>query len=502
MQGSNFMETKLDQDRVLVVDDEASMCLTLHKHLTRAGFQVSATQSVAEALRIAREEEVQVAVIDRMLGQGISGIDLIAELKKQHPYCQAILISGQPSFESAAETMSHQTFAYLTKPCRLDDMRLTVRNAAREYRKRKEQGVQQIIFKSLFESTPVPVVLCDIRGEVLFTNPCFKQVFGYAEEEMQYRQIQSFLEIAEEVFLNDIQKMLRGDGVPEFESTLMARNGCRCDVTISISPCQDPAARFQGIWIIIRDITAMKRLREKALQTEKLSLLGSMTAKLAHQINNPMQVITGYLDLLLDNKALDAKAKSYLNVMREAALMVKGLNTGFMDLARPRPHVLSVFRPEAPLEKAADFLFQAGQINHCKIIRAYQQEIPPVQGDFQQLNQVFINLIMNAANAMNERHDKILHLKTEQPPENGFVRITVEDNGCGIPLEYREKIFEHFFTTRQNRGGTGLGLPLVKSVVEWHGGTVQVESEPGRGAAFSVSLPVCAAASACNMQAA
>jgi signal transduction histidine kinase len=259
-----------------------------------------------------------------------------------------------------------------------------------------------------------------------------------------------------------------------------------------MSLCEDPAARFQGIWIIIRDITLMKRLREEVLQTEKLSLLGSMSAKLAHQINNPLQVITGYLELLLDNKALDDRTKNYLNVMHDAALMVKGLNAGFMDLARPRPRVLSVFGPEAPLEKAADFLFQAGQINQCKIIRAYQEEPFRVQGDFQQLNQVFINLIMNAAHAMEQSHEKILYLKTENLPCAGAVRITVQDNGCGISPENREKIFDHFFTTRQDRGGTGLGLPLVKSVVEWHGGTVEVASEPGQGAAFIVSLPICA----------
>ncbi|MCX8042842.1 MAG: ATP-binding protein [Desulfobacterota bacterium] len=476
------------KEKILVVDDEVSICTSIERYLSKEGFSVITTTTPADALRIAHTENIQVAIVDRLLDQETDGITIIAELKRLHPYCQTILISGQPSFESAAKTMRYQTFAYLSKPFKQESLRKIVCDAAEEYQKQKSQGIQQSLFTSLFEATPIPIILCDAQGYLVFVNPSFCQTFGYSAQEIIGKSLHEVIGISGGIFEQTIRKTLSGENLPEFNAIIHKKDGAFCDVAVTLSRCSNQSARFQGVWVILRDITMVKRLREEVLQTEKLSMLGSMTAKIVHQINNPVQVLIGYLELLRESSCVPAHMQKYLTTMHDAAHMIKRLTSEFLNLARPHPRVISTFPPEAPLEKAVDFLFQTGQINQCTILKEYDHNAPMVQGDFQQLNQAFINLLVNAVHAMEEQCEKILSVKTKGNI-NGTVTIEVQDNGCGIPPDIQDKIFEHFFTTRGNHGGTGLGLPLVKSIVEWHHGSICVESVPGKGATFIINLP-------------
>lgn len=230
-------------------------------------------------------------------------------------------------------------------------------------------------------------------------------------------------------------------------------------------------------------------IKNKLREAERLGAIGQLASKLAHEINNPSQVALGYTQLLLDDRELGAHHRSMLCTIEDAILHIAKLNRDLLDLVHPSPSVMSLFKPEIPLEKAVSFLTATGLIKKHTIDRNYQENIPLVEGDQMQIYQMFLNLVVNAVHAMQDSADKKLFLAVRHDSGNGHVFISITDTGCGIPEENLYRIFEPFFTTRGKSGGTGLGLPVVKNIIESHGGTISVTSRVGKGTTFILSLP-------------
>ena len=233
----------------------------------------------------------------------------------------------------------------------------------------------------------------------------------------------------------------------------------------------------------------IKALQDSLLQSEKMSVLGQMAAKIAHEINNSASIIQGYAELLLGDDTIKGGARKRISNIYKAGHSIARLNHGLMDIARPQEIINTKFMPEAPLEKALEFMRDTGVIKNLKLVKQFQSDAPCVSGDLMQLNQVFLNLIMNATHAMEDVPEKILTVATCYTAGSDHVLISVQDSGCGIPAENMEKIFESYFTTRVVQGGTGLGLAVVKHIIEKHCGTIWIESEVGKGTKFTISLP-------------
>lgn len=234
---------------------------------------------------------------------------------------------------------------------------------------------------------------------------------------------------------------------------------------------------------------SVKVLNEKLWESEKMSVLGQIASTIAHEINNPAQVIQGLSEMLLNDAKIDNKTKEWVHNIYDAAQFIAKLNRDLMNLAKPKETKTTAFRPEAPLEKAIEFMKETGVIKHCKIDRHYQDDFPLVRGDLMQLTQVFLNLIINAAHAMKDIQEKFLIVSTNHTPDENHLLISIQDNGCGIPDEHLEQIFEPYFTTRVSQDGAGLGLVVVRQIIEKHGGTIKVDSVVGKGTTFTISMP-------------
>jgi signal transduction histidine kinase len=233
----------------------------------------------------------------------------------------------------------------------------------------------------------------------------------------------------------------------------------------------------------------IEALQESLVQSEKMSTLGQMASKIAHEINNPACVIQGFAELLLRDDTINGGAKKRVSTIYEAIRSITKLNHDMLNIARPHEIRNTELMPEVPLEKAVEFLRESGVVKHCKVVKQYRNNIIPVHGDLMQLQQVFLNILVNAAHAMESSPEKILTLTTDYVQGKNQVQISIQDSGCGIPAVHIEKIFESYFTTRAAQGGTGLGLAVVKQIIEKHDGTISVESEVSKGTRFTISLP-------------
>ena len=242
--------------------------------------------------------------------------------------------------------------------------------------------------------------------------------------------------------------------------------------------------------ITVHSISATASLSQLARRLDKQATLTDLVAGIAHEINNPLTCITGWLQLLLDDaKEPDGEARgdaATLVMLLEEANRVSKIVTNLLNYARPsRPKQVSL-QLDLLLDEILELVEYQMRNRNIVIERRFHGPIAPIMGDPAGLKQVFLNLIINARNAM----PKGGSLLAEVGMGNGQVEVRIEDSGVGIPADHLCKVFERGFTTRGDQGGTGLGLPVTKEIVEAHGGSIDVQSQPGHGALFTIRVPV------------
>ncbi len=233
------------------------------------------------------------------------------------------------------------------------------------------------------------------------------------------------------------------------------------------------------------DITDFKHMQEQLRKTEQIAELGTLASGMAHEIGTPMNVILGRAEYLLQRTADEGMKKGLATIIMQIERITKVMNQ-LLAFARRRTPERRIVDLGAIVDETLD-IFQ-DRITHSRITveKAIEADVPAISADRDQLIQVLINLVVNSLHAMPEGG----RLRLSLDREDSHVRLGVSDTGHGMPEEIRSKIFEPFFTTKDFGKGTGLGLTVVKGIVEEHGGTIAVESVVGKGTTFWIQLPV------------
>jgi len=243
------------------------------------------------------------------------------------------------------------------------------------------------------------------------------------------------------------------------------------------------------VLVIVRDVTEQKRLREQLLQSEKMSAVGQLVAGVAHELNNPLTSIIGYSQLLLMMPTVAGEANQEVNVVISEAERARGIVQNLMMFARQQAPEKRPVDLNEVVERTLELRTYHLRISGIEVRKRLDPALPPILGDFNQLQQVLINLCINAEYAMIEAHQGGV-LTIETRVRDGRVELIFADNGPGIPEKLLKQIFNPFFTTKPVGKGTGLGLSICYGIIEEHGGRIAVESQVGRGATFFIELPV------------
>ncbi|MDV2989092.1 MAG: PAS domain S-box protein [Dehalogenimonas sp.] len=247
---------------------------------------------------------------------------------------------------------------------------------------------------------------------------------------------------------------------------------------------------------IVQDITDQKlaeaeqrQLQDKAEMSSRLAAVGEMAAGIAHEINNPLTGVIGFSELLLERPGIPDDIKEELTIINVGSQRVKEIVRRMLTFARQAKPVKSAVSIEELLEITLELRSYVLKTANIEVIRDYAPDLPWVMADAGQLQQVFLNLIVNAEYAMKKAHDTgVLTVKTAHP--DGYIRISITDDGSGMTDEVKSKLFQPFFTTKEPGEGTGLGLSLSLGIINEHGGSIRVESKPGTGTTFFIELPV------------
>ncbi len=262
---------------------------------------------------------------------------------------------------------------------------------------------------------------------------------------------------------------------------------------ISVSPWYDKDKRLVGSIHVAKDISNEKLLQQQLIQSEKLSAIGELISGIAHELNNPLTGVMGFSQLLQLRKDLDDRAKDNLLKINNLALRCQKIVQNLLSFARKQKPERTLSDINEILEKTVELRSYELQVNNIEIGRDLDRNLPKTIADAHQLQQVFLNILTNAEQAMLEAHGKgRLAIRTHTDAPKSRIIVEIADDGPGIPETHLTRIFDPFFTTKEVGKGTGLGLSLSYGIIKEHGGNIYARSRMSEGSTFYIELPIIA----------
>jgi signal transduction histidine kinase len=271
-----------------------------------------------------------------------------------------------------------------------------------------------------------------------------------------------------------------------YKFRLNTRTGRHLVINASIAPLVGKNGARLGRLILLDDITQRVRLEDQMVQTEKLTSLGLLAAGVAHEVNTPLAVISNYIQMLAKQIPADDPRQKTIERIVKQTFRASEIVNNLLNFSRTGAAEFIEVDINSVLEETLTLVqhpFKTAQVN---VVKNYNQQLPPVLGSITRLQQVFLNLFMNARDAMPQ--GGLLEVRTGA--QNGSVEIEVTDTGSGISPEHLHRIFDPFFTTKATGRGTGLGLSVSYGIIKEHAGKVDVRSTPGKGTSFRLEFPV------------
>ncbi len=352
-------------------------------------------------------------------------------------------------------------------------------------------------YRTVLEASPDSVVVYDMEGKVIYLNPAFTRVFGWTLEELAGKTIGNVPEENQPETRMMLDKVMAGEAFSGIQSRRYTKGGSIVHVSISAAVYRDREGTPMGSVFNLRDITEQKKLEARLQQAQKMEAVGTLAGGIAHDFNNLLMAIQGNVSLMLFNVKPSHPYYERLKSIEKQIERGAKLTSQLLGYARGGKYEVKPIHLNRLVEETADAFGRTKK--EITIRRALAEDLFAMEADEGQIEQILLNLYVNAADAMpgggqlilktrNATHEEIIDKPYEVKPGN-YVLLTVTDAGTGIDKETQQRIFEPFFTTKEMGRGTGLGLASVYGIVKGHGGYIEVNSRKGRGTTFSIYLP-------------
>jgi len=349
---------------------------------------------------------------------------------------------------------------------------------------------QSNVFRQMREG----VIAVDINGRVTMSNRAAESMVGAIGEGRHIDELPG--EIAE-LLRTTLRRELP---VSDYETQIKGADGEPIPLIVSGSCLRTESGQTSGAVALLYDLSLVKRLERNVQRADRLSSIGTLAAGMAHEIKNPLVSIKTFTQLLADRYKDPEFMKTFEEVVPHEVERIDAIVSRLLDFARPRPVQYTSVLLERTIEEVLALVENQLRKNFIDVSVNFPSDPFRVRGDEQQLHQVFLNLVLNAIDAMKSQGEGRLEIRARTSflfqrkqdvsslVERKCLRVTVADTGCGIPAEKAAQLFTPFFTTKDD--GCGLGLAVVHGIVEEHGGEIDVASEEGLGTTFTVSLPL------------
>ncbi|HUO25057.1 MAG TPA: PAS domain S-box protein [Candidatus Aquilonibacter sp.] len=339
----------------------------------------------------------------------------------------------------------------------------------------------------ILDNTQSLIVVADTAGLVSYANRRWQEA-GLQEFELLGRPLLGLVAPAYTLaFQEALRSTLKGQQVDNLEVQIVCGGGLTGKFSANLSPMRDEHGVVSCIVAVLTDITDSAVLRDKLVHAEKMAAVGQLVSGVAHEVNNPLTAILGFADLLMENAEVPESARKDLRVILQEAQRTKQIVQNLLSFARQMPPQRAEVQLNSILRRTVQLRSYDFTSHGVDVVEHLDENLPEVMGDAHQLQQVFLNILNNAYDAVHEvgRHARIEIMSTKA---GDAVEVSFRDNGNGI--SYPDKIFDPFFTTKEVGKGTGLGLSICYGIVKEHGGEILCQNNLGEpGATFIVRLP-------------
>jgi PAS domain S-box-containing protein len=366
------------------------------------------------------------------------------------------------------------------------------RELRREFaeRERAELALQEseAHLRTIFESAAIGIAIVGESGRLIDSNAALQAILGYSVEELRGMSLHKFVHPEDRaVGTSCFRELLAGKRDSyRLEIRALHKDGSERWISLAVSSARGPDGQVDFMIGMVQDITRQKEIQEALVRSEKLALAATLTGSLAHEIKNPLQSIIGCVELASEAVRDGDDPSRFLEVAREELWRTVSLVDQLRDLYRPvAQNEQRVTDVNAVLERVLELNAQRCRDTGVEVTWRPAADLPWLVAAPGRLQQVFLNLLLNALDAMPE--GGALHVRTEAGQAPDGVWVTFEDSGPGIAPEMLARLFEPFYTTKE--AGLGLGLYICQNIIREHGGRIEVSSTIGRGARFAIWLP-------------
>lgn len=481
------------QLRVLLIEDSDSDAALNVRELERAGYKITHKLVLTgkEMEAALQTQPFDLIISDHSLPQ-FDSLQALAILKKSGLDIPFLVVSGTIGEEMAVQIMKAGAHDYVIKG-NLSRLGGAVERELRDVedrRKHKQAEEELIRLRQAVETASEVIFLTDREGIITYINPEFTKLYGYSVAEVVGKVTPRTLKsgtMKPEEYTGFWNALISGQ-VVKGEIVNRTKDGRLVTIDGSASPIFDVQHNTIGFLAIQRDISEARKMRDMLVAQDRLASMGQLAAGVAHELNNLLTGVIGFSDLLLQRNLPD-DVKADLKIVNDEAKRAGNIVKNILAFSRKQSEGRAVVDINENIQRVIALRNHEQKVNNIGVITDFASELPRTMANSSQLQQVFLNIIANAEQAMSEAHGKgTLTITTKRVGDT--VKACVADDGTGISPENMSQLFTPFFTTKEVGKGTGLGLSICRGIIMEHGGRIYAESEPGKGTAFIVELPV------------
>jgi PAS domain S-box-containing protein len=336
--------------------------------------------------------------------------------------------------------------------------------------------------ENIVESLNVGVLAVDLGGIVESWNTRMEQLFNVSRQDAVGHQLRALLpeELASEIAARRDEEQITG-----IYKQRLHHHGKLLTLNVSITPLVSKSGERIGRLLLFDDVTQRERMEEQMSQTEKLTSLGLLAAGVAHEVNTPLAVISNYIQMLAKQMPEGDPRQGIIEKIVKQTFRASEIVNNLLNFSRTSATELADIDVNRVVEETLSLVAHPLKTSQIQVVKQLGNTLPAVRGSANKLQQVFLNLFLNARDAM--PGGGMLEVRTAA--HNGSVEVEVVDTGAGIPREHIHRIFDPFFTTKASGRGTGLGLSVSYGIIKEHAGKIDVRSTPGKGTSFHVEFP-------------
>ncbi len=506
--------------KILVVDDEAQIADMITASLEANSYSAATAYGGEPGVDRVRAEKFDLVIMDIQM-PGMDGITALGEMKKLDPEIEVIIATGHGTMSTAIQSLRKGAFDYLHKPFEIKELLAVVERAME---KRKFNDIARAIFSTI-KPDELPRIIIDSAMRVLKADEALLALAGrdgrlavaVSDGLDSEAERASRLELCARMspqfedggargvaLLENPAGDARFSGIPDLSAVrsalllpIMEENRLAGIIGINRRENEEnfgendlQRAKLFGslVNLALRNASLYRQLQEtqgQLIQAEKMSALGQLAGGLAHEINNPLSGILGLTQLVLEKTPADTQSHQDLKDIEKAVFRCKKIITSLLSFARQEKTRMEQVSVNEVIEETLTLCARQMELKRVRIERSFAQGLPMVSADFQQLMQVFLNLLTNARDAMPDGGAITVSTRLA----GGTVEASIEDSGAGIPEDILGRIFDPFFTTKPAGQGTGLGLSVCLGIINKHNGSISAHSAPQKGSVFTVRLP-------------